>query len=236
MANNYFKFKQFTIKQERCAMKVGTDGCLLGAWADLSKSHKILDVGCGSGLIAIMSAQRCKTATIYGIEIDEEAAKQATENAALSPWEERLNIIHGDFLNFYPEKKFDTILSNPPYFTNSMKCLDNKRNKARHDDLLSGRELISHSYELLCEEGKLSIVIPAILQEEWQKSAEENGFTMTRLTYIHTQIQIPPKRVLVEFSKKKGDSVLINDFTLETNPGIFTDEAMYLLKDFYLKL
>ena len=132
MANSYFRFKQFTIHQEKCAMKVGTDGCLLGAWVDLSQSQRILDVGCGSGLIAIMTAQRCTNVTITGIEIDNEAASQATENAESSPWAERIEIICEDFLKFTPEQQFDTIVSNPPYFSNSLKCPNDKRNKARH--------------------------------------------------------------------------------------------------------
>ena len=121
MSNNYFKFKQFTIRQENCAMKVGTDGCLLGGWFDCSRSKRILDAGCGSGLIAIMAAQRCN-AEITGVEIDADAAAQAAENAAASPWGSRINILNADVLQFAPTAPFDSIVCNPPYFANSLRC------------------------------------------------------------------------------------------------------------------
>ena len=236
MANSYFRFKQFTINQEKCAMKVGTDGCLLGAWADLSGSCNILDIGCGSGLIALMAAQRCPDATITGIEIDADAASQAAENIAESPWADRIGIINNDFLSYQPQQKYDTILSNPPYFTNSMKCPDDKRNKARHDDTLTSISLLQHAYELLSEGGRLSIVIPADQQEVWQKQAEGIGYSVKRVTLIHTRANIAPKRVLMEFCKECGTTAIIEDFTLEDAPGCFTEEATKLLKPFYLKL
>ena len=217
-------------------MKVGTDGCLLGAWADLSDSRNILDIGCGSGLIALMAAQRCPDATITGIEIDTDAALQATENATSSPWTDRVKIINNDFLTYLPEGKYDTILSNPPYFTNSLKCPDDKRSKARHDDTLTSISLLQHAYEMLSENGKLSIVIPTDQQGVWQEQAESIGYTTKRVTYIHTRANIAPKRVLMEFCKESGITTAIEDFTLEEAPGCFTEEATKLLKPFYLKL
>lgn len=217
-------------------MKVGTDGCLLGAWADLSDSRNILDIGCGSGLIALMAAQRCPDATITGIEIDTDAALQATENATSSPWTDRVKIINNDFLTYLPEGKYDTILSNPPYFTNSLKCPDDKRSKARHDDTLTSISLLQHAYEMLSENGKLSIVIPTDQQGVWQEQAESIGYTTKRVTYIHTRANIAPKRVLLEFGKECGITTVTEDFTLEEAPGCFTEEATKLLKPFYLKL
>lgn len=217
-------------------MKVGTDGCLLGAWADLSGSCNILDIGCGSGLIALMAAQRCLDAIITGIEIDADAASQATENATSSPWTDRVKIINNDFLTYLPEGKYDTILSNPPYFTNSLKCPDDKRNKARHDDTLTSISLLQHAYELLSEGGRLSIVIPADHQEVWLQQAEGIGYSIRRVTLIHTRANIAPKRVLMEFRKEQGIDTIIEDFTLEEAPGCFTEEATKLLKPFYLKL
>ena len=153
MANNFFRFKQFVINQENCAMKVGTDGCLLGAWANLETSHMILDIGCGSGLIAIMAAQRCPSATITGVEIEEGASQQARENAEASPWSNRIEIINSDFLSYFPNEKFDTIVSNPPYFVNSLKCKDSSRTVARHTSTLTFAELMSNAYRLLNTEG-----------------------------------------------------------------------------------
>ncbi len=237
MANSYFRFKQFTINQDKCAMKVGTDGCLLGAWADLRQSHKILDVGCGSGLIAIMAAQRCSEAYITGIELDKDAASQARENADASPWSERMNIIHKDFLQYAPDEKFDTILSNPPYFVGSMKCPDDKRSKARHDDSLASDALLAHACELLLEGGKLSVVIPAEQSEIWNKQALSVGLHLTRITFIHTRATAAPKRVLMEFTKGENATTLLKkDFVLEEEPGKYSEEATRLLQPFYLKL
>lgn len=237
MANSFFRFKQFTINQDRCAMKVGTDGCLLGAWADLSNSRNILDVGCGSGLIAIMAAQRCPKATITGIELDKDASMQAQENVSASPWNEHINIVHADFLQYTPTEKFDTILSNPPYFTSSMKCPDDKRTKARHDDSLSSGDLLAHAHELLIDEGKLSVVIPTEQKDVWNNQAIILGLNMTRLTYIHTRLSIAPKRVLLEFTKTNRNTLIkTTTFVLEDEPGKYSEEAIKLLQPFYLKL
>ena len=237
MANSFFKFKQFTINQDRCAMKVGTDGCLLGAWADLSSSHRILDVGCGSGLIAIMAAQRCVQATVKGVELDSEAAKQAQENADASPWNERIEIIHEDFLKYLPNEQYDTILSNPPYFTSSMKCPDEKRSKARHDDSHASGDLLAHACTLLLDGGKISVVIPAEQKDVWSSQAEAVGLHLTRVTHIFTRPTIAPKRVLLEFTKGGSNvDVYETNFILENEPGKYSEEAVKLLQPFYLKL
>lgn len=218
-------------------MKVGTDGCLLGAWADLSNSRNILDVGCGSGLIAIMAAQRCPKATITGIELDKDASMQAQENVSASPWNEHINIVHADFLQYTPTEKFDTILSNPPYFTSSMKCPDDKRTKARHDDSLSSGDLLAHAHELLIDEGKLSVVIPTEQKDVWTAQAEAIGLHLTKVAYIHTRPTIAPKRVLLEFTKNSNTKeVCETKFTLENEPGKYSEEAVRLLHPFYLKL
>ena len=237
MANSYFRFKQFIINQDRCAMKVGTDGCLLGAWADLSNSCNILDVGCGSGLIALMVAQRCFRAAVTGVELDKDAALQACENVAASPWSERIKILHEDFLKYSPTEKFDTILSNPPYFTSSMKCPDDKRTKARHDDSLSSGDFLTHAHKLLLDGGKISVVIPAEQKPVWTAQAEAIGLYLTKVAYIHTRPTIPPKRVLLEFTKNSNTKeVCETKFTLENEPGKYSEEAIKLLQPFYLKL
>ena len=237
MANSFFRFKQFTINQDKCAMKVGTDGCLLGAWADIAQSRRILDVGCGSGLIAIMAAQRCAEARITGIELDEDAASQARENADASPWSERIDIVHEDFLKYSPEEKFDTILSNPPYFTNSLKCPDDKRAKARHNDSLSSIDLLTQAHSLLLDGGKLSVVIPAEQSETWRVQAVSTNLQLTRIVYIHTRPTAAPKRVLMEFTKGIDNATVSETkFILEEEPGKYSEEAVRLLQPFYLKL
>lgn len=235
MPNSQFTFKQFCIKQEHCAMKVGTDGCLLGAWADFSESKKVLDIGSGSGLIAIMAAQRCK-ANIIGIEIDSDATLQAKENAKLSPWSNRIDIINCDIKDYITEEKFDTIVSNPPFFSDSLKCSQKERNLARHDDSLACNELMESAARLLTEDGKFSVIIPYDLQQKWCDEALYKGLSATRITCVHTLPHKPAKRVLIEFSKKRCLKAKTNELILEDIPGKYSADATDLLRDFYLKL
>ena len=234
MSNNYFKFKQFTIEQDGCAMKVGTDGCLLGGWFNTTACKKVLDIGCGTGLIAIMAAQRSE-AQITGVEIDATAAKRARENAANCPWSERIEIIHSDILSFESPERFDAIVSNPPYFVNSLKCDDNQRTLARHNDSLSSESFFEKCASLLQEEGHISIIIPCDIMENWKLAAAKQQLHPTRITYIRTTPKKQPKRVLVEFSH---NAVHCNESTLvlENTPGEYSEEAKKILRDFYLKI
>ncbi len=235
MPNNYFKFKKFTIVQDRCAMKVGTDGCLLGGWFNCSNSKNILDAGCGSGLIAIMAAQRCN-ARITGIEIDENAARQAIENVNNSPWKERIKIVNKDLRDYNSEEKFDTIVCNPPYFVNSLKCDDSSRTLARHSDSLSSNEFFSKCAEISTNVSMVSIIIPSDIIDEWQSSAKEHGFYTKRITYIRTTPQKVPKRVLIEFVRTMTKTPEEKTLILEYTHGEYSDEAKNILRDFYLKI
>lgn len=235
MSNNYFQFKQFTIEQSGCAMKVGTDGCLLGGWFDVSCSKRILDIGCGSGLISIMAAQRCD-ADITGVEIDKVASEQARTNVANSPWSDRISIINTDVLQYAPERPFDTIVCNPPYFINSLKCGTESRTLARHSDTLDCNSFFRKAGELLTKEGKVSIVIPTDLLEEWRDAAAINGFANSRLTYIKTTPRKVPKRVLVEFVRAYTAETVVSTLILEDEPGVYSKEAQEILRDFYLKI
>ena len=143
MSNSFFQFKQFTIQQDQCAMKVGTDGVLLGAWVDLTNKKKCLDVGTGTGLIALMMAQRTAEAHITAVEVDEEAVVQARRNVLNSPWKDRVEMVHCNFLSFQPNQKFDSIVSNPPYFTNNLISPDKQRTLARHNNHMTYSELIN---------------------------------------------------------------------------------------------
>ena len=235
MSNSYFKFKQFTIEQNDCAMKVGTDGCLLGSWFNCGDSKRVLDIGCGTGLIAIMAAQRCN-ATVTGVEIDSKAALQARINADNSPWSERIEIVNCDLLEYSTGERFDTIVSNPPYFVNSLKCDDTSRTLARHSDSLDCKAFFNKCNELLESNGSISIVIPCDIMEEWKSAAMEQGLHPTRITYVRTTPKKAPKRVLIEFRFAQQDAKLENTLILETAPGEYSSDAKELLGSFYLKL
>ena len=236
MSNSYFKFKQFTIEQNDCAMKVGTDGCLLGSWFDCGESKRILDIGCGTGLIAIMAAQR-SNAAITGVEIDGKAAMQARINADNSPWGERIEIINSDLLEYNSDTQFDTIVSNPPYFVNSLKCDDTSRTLARHSDSLDCKDFFRKCTELLIDGGRISIVIPCDIMNEWKAAAMEQSLYPTRITFIKTTPRKAPKRVLMEFSSNiRNEETTEETLILEVEPGTYSDDAQRLLGDFYLKL
>lgn len=235
MPNNYFRFKQFTIEQDGCAMKVGTDGCLLGGWFDCSKSSRILDIGCGSGLIAIMAAQRCN-AVITGVEIEEGATTQAIKNVKNSPWSDRIGITNCDIMQYSPEEPFDTIVCNPPYFVNSLKCDGQQRTLARHSDTLGCNGFFRKASELLTADGKVSIVIPTDIFEEWKDAAALCGFSLSRATFIKTTPRKAPKRVLAEFLRAYRCDALTETLVLEDEPGVYSEAAQKILRDFYLKI
>lgn len=235
MSNSYFKFKQFTIEQQGCAMKVGTDGCLLGGWFDCSHSRRILDIGCGSGLIAIMAAQRC-SARITGIDIEESAAAQATANVNACPWSERIEIVNCDILQYSPIEPFDTIVCNPPYFVNSLKCEESSRTLARHSDTLGCRSFFKKATTLLTADGKISIVIPTDIAQEWKDAAALAGFSPSRITYIKTTPRKAPKRVLMEFIRAYHCDTETKTLVLEEEQGVYSSDAQEILRDFYLKI
>ncbi len=216
-------------------MKVGTDGCLLGAWFSTRDCKRILDIGAGTGLISIMAAQR-STARITGVEIDTTAAARAKENARKSPWSERIEIAETNILHYSCNERFDAIVSNPPFFINSLKCDDDRRTLARHSDSLTPAAFFAKAKELLADCGKISIIIPTELLEEWKNEALCKGFSVQRATHIHTTPRKAAKRVLVEFAQKACTSPLIGDLILEESPGEYSHEAKELLRDFYLKI
>lgn len=235
MPNPFFTFKQFTVYHDRCAMKVGTDGVLLGAWTDLTRSHRILDIGTGTGLIALMAAQRCPEARITAIDIDSEAVLQARENFQSSLWSNRLEAMLQDVCIYTSGTGFDTIVSNPPYFIDSLKCPDRQRNTARHTDTLDAGKLLEKVAELLTPDGCFSLILPSEQTELLFQTAALHGLYPSRLTQVITRPGLPPKRSLVEFRKTVQDYP-VNELVVELERHVYSEEYIALTKDFYLKM
>ena len=234
MPNPYFCFKRFTVYHDKCAMKVGTDGVLLGAWTHVDTSQRILDIGTGSGLVALMLAKRCE-ASITAIDIDSEAVEQAQININASDWKERMEVYHTDLCKFSPEHLFDTIVSNPPYFVDSLKCSDIQRNTARHNDTLTSEQLFGNVSRMLCEEGEFSLVLPFEQTESAISIGEKYGLYPTRHTRVITRPGLPPKRSLLAF-KKHPEEYIPQDLVIELERHVYSKEYIALTKEFYLKM
>ncbi len=234
MPNPYFSFKQFTVYHDRCAMKVGTDGVLLGAWTDVASAHNILDIGTGTGLVSLMMAQRCN-ARIRAVDIDADAVEQARENVAASPWKDRIEVELQDICHFTSETLFDVVVSNPPYFVDSMKCPDGQRNIARHTDNLDFDKLAESAVRLLHPEGVFSVIIPTDSKDFFLTVAARYGLHLSHQTLIHTTPGADPKRVLLAF-KFSVDKCVTDYLTIELSRHVYSEEYIALTKEFYLRM
>lgn len=237
MANNYFQFKQFRIEQNCASMKVGTDGCLLGAWAYVENIKNALDIGTGTGLIALMLAQR-STATIHAIDIDENAISDATKNFSASKWNKRLNVYQSAIQDFIPisSLKYDCILSNPPFFVNSEKSPTKGRTFARHTDSLSFEDLLNAVSKRLTSNGKFSLILPYESSLHFIKLAQTVNLYPSRITNVLPKPSKQAKRTLMEFQFKQT-TFEIKELTIETEVRHqYTPEFTLLLKEFYLFL
>ena len=252
--NPGFRFKQFFVKHDKCAMKVGTDGVLLGAWTPTGECKmqnakcKILDVGTGSGLIALMLAQRCPEAQIDAIDIDPDAVAQARENFASSPWSARLHVSHcalqewsnnikREASNNIKHPNYTLIVSNPPYFTASLKNPDAARSAARHNDTLPFSVLIAESAKLLAPDGTLALIVPAEAEPELQALAEAQGLCCTHRCYVHPKPDRPAKRVLIAWQRPLASDMYggsTDHLTLEDDHGARSLAYQHLTRDFYL--
>ncbi len=235
MPNPFFAFKKFTVWHDRCAMKVGTDGVLLGAWTDVTDSRRILDIGTGTGLIALMLAQRCP-AQVTAAEIDEAAVEQARGNVLASPWKDRIMVLHQDICTYRPEMKFDTIVSNPPYFVGSLKGPDQQRNTARHTDTLDAKRLFESVSRLLDEKGCFSLVIPAEQVSVFVSLAAEKGLHLSRHTAVITRPGLPPKRALLEFRFQVPGTCCEDELVVELDRHVYSEGYRTLTSPFYLKM
>ncbi|WP_297930553.1 methyltransferase [uncultured Alistipes sp.] len=238
-----FQFKRFTIRQDRCAMKVGTDGVLLGAWASVRPGDRLLlDIGTGTGLVALMLAQRSEACAADGaaariVGVDIEPVEQARENAAASPWADRLSFERTAVQAYDPGVRFDLVLSNPPFFVDSLTCPDRGRTMARHAVSLPFEELRDAAVRLLAPSGRFAVILPTDEGERFEALCR-GVLTLRRRTRVRTVPRREPKRVLLEFVPAAGMAEEPVDETLSIGTGgheSYTDEYRALTRDFYLK-
>lgn len=227
-----FRFKRFTVRQEGAAMKVGTDGVLIGAWTHIPQGCKrILDIGAGTGLIALMAAQRSGEAAITGVEADAASAEQARENAASSPWSDRIEIICGRIQEYEPTEPFDLIISNPPYYDGTLVCPEAERTMARHTVSLSFVELMSSVRQLIAPEGRFSVIVPS---ESVGALVAAGDMHLVRRCDVRTKSTKAPKRTMLEFSPLFCGAASFEELVMCDSQGAPTDDYRLLTGDFYL--
>jgi len=233
-----FKFKQFTIQQDRCAMKIGTDGVLLGAWVSLENNpDSILDIGAGTGILSLQLAQRSNAETIEAIEIDENAFEQCVANFETSLWGDRLFCFHASAQEFATEveEEYDFIISNPPFYTDNYKSGDTTRNTARFTDTLPFKDLAIVAFQFLSEEGIFALILPRKEEDNFITIASEVGLFPKRICRVKGSAPSEVKRSLLEFSFQKT-KVIYEELTIENSRHNYTKDYTDLVKDFYLKM
>lgn len=229
-----FRFRQFSLRDDLSAMKVGTDAVLLGAWTDLTNATNILDIGTGCGIIALMLAQRTdEIVKITGIDIHAGDIEQSNRNANQSPWSKRIMFHHSSVQQFNPEEKFSHIVSNPPYFTASLLPPDVNRRKARHDTTLTHKELLMAVDRLLINVGKFSVILPATESLTFQSLALKFHLKPSRITRFFSREEKPEERTLMEFTRAVGH-VVSNDLILYGKGDQWSDAYTNLTSEFYL--
>ena len=234
-----FSFKQFTVQQDKTAMKVGTDGVLLGAWTPIDHNpFSILDIGAGTGIIALMLAQRTYAEQIDALEIDEDAYEQAVDNFESSPWGDRLFCFHAGLDEFIeePEDEYDLIVSNPPFYAEDYKTENEQRDLARFQDAMPFEELVEAADLLLSENGIFALIIPFKEEEKFIALAKESELYPLKITRVKGNINSPIKRSLLAFSRNEIDEIETDELTIEIDRHIYTPEYIALTKDFYLKM
>jgi tRNA1Val (adenine37-N6)-methyltransferase len=237
MGNTYFQFKQFKIEQDKCAMKVTTDACIQGAWTPI-RSHvkRVLDIGAGTGLLSLMFAQRNPHICIDAIEFDADAAQQAAENVAMSPWRDRIHIIETDARNFDTTHKYSLIITNPPFFHNSLLGDNEAKNKARHTLSLSFEELVQIITANLADDGYVSILLPYEQYLTWLPIAAAGALYEQEKLVVRHRADAALKRVVGIFSTRKAGDVKITELTIQSDSGTYSQAFIKLLSPFYLNL
>lgn len=236
MSNQYFQFKQFRIEQDKCAMKVSTDACIQGAWTPIYDHVRyVLDIGTGTGLLSLMLAQRNAQVAIDAVELDEQAAAQAKENAVASPFDERINVIHGDAKEYKAERQYDLIICNPPFFQNSLLGDNDKRNRARHTLSFSYADLLHICEANLSEIGYASVLMPYSEYAYWKKLVQSKGWFLAETLLIQPRKEIKTNRAVSVISRNNLNAE-IHTLTIYEQAGVYTETFKQLLGPFYLFL
>jgi len=235
-----FRFKKFSVAQDRCKMKVGTDGVLLGAWSQVEGHQKGLDIGTGTGVIALILGQRSEQLTIAGVEIDQDSCQQAAENFAAAPWNNRLSIIDSSVQEYAANspEKYDLIVSNPPFFTGGTISDSQDRNDVRHTIKLSHADLLRSVQKLLTPEGRFNIVLPLIEGLRFIELAETYNLRLSRRQGVRPKASKPVSRLLLEFQKGGEGLLEEEDLVIQEEEGRnnWTEQYEALTRDFYLNM
>lgn len=239
LPRNGFTFKQFFVAHDRCAMKVGTDAVILGAWVPLGVTTNILDIGSGSGILALMLAQRLAgKVNIDAVELDSAACQQARENVAISSWPTAIRLIEQDILLYSEqvgrtERRYDLIISNPPYFSSGSDCSSDKRNLARYTSSLSHQGLLQAADRLLAPEGRFCLMLPCADAQLLQQAAEQSGWYCGQRLWVRDREERPAHLLLLELAKKPL-SAADSELTIRTPERVYTQEYRQLTREFYL--
>ncbi|KQS33738.1 tRNA1(Val) (adenine(37)-N6)-methyltransferase [Dyadobacter sp. Leaf189] len=236
--NTHFQFKQFTVQQDQCAMKVCTDACVLGAWVDVENADRILDIGSGTGLLSLMVAQRNTYAAIDAVEIEAEAFYQAGENVENSPFNGRITLFHAAIQDFTSEHLYDLIITNPPFFQSDLRSPAGKVNLAHHAEALDFVSLLASIKRLLAPEGRFVILLPVDEGNQFRKMAAEQNWRLDQELTLFHQTDKKAFRVLMEFRNAASPTrdTVTETLNIYQEDGITHDPKFReLLKDFYLK-
>lgn len=234
-----FQFKQFSVNHDRCAMKIGTDSVLLGAWCPIDNHpFSVLDIGAGTGILSLMLAQRTHAEQLDAIEIDENAYEQCVENFEASPWSDRLFCFHAGLDEFVdePEDEYDIIISNPPFYAENYKTENDARDAARFQEALPFEELVEAASLLLSENGIFAVIIPFKEEERFIELCAEAELFPVKVTRVKGSHTTPIVRSLLAFKRYELSVLEADELVIEINRHEYTDEYINLTKEFYLKM
>jgi len=232
MAKPTFRAKQFTIQQDRCAQKVSTDGILFGAWLNYAGAERILDVGAGTGVLSLIAAQRNHTAKITALDIDPDAAEQARENVAASPWPARIKVLTTDARTYQPENLFDLVICNPPYYANSLISPDQRTNVAKHSEDLTFQDLVRVADRSLTPDGRFAVIIPVERENDLVPIAAKHNLHFVQRCIVSYSPHKAPKRVLVMLKRIKIEIVEEASLTIQnTGPFDYSPEYRAMISD-----